>query len=114
VLEGVRLQLDARSPSLLGIAMAGLAILRSRQDDGISAARLLGAWDRIKDEGAGAPPPLALNFFGDTEQQVRAMLGDEAFERAHAEGYAMTMEQARSYTAELAERLATGSPRRPG
>jgi hypothetical protein len=86
------------------MALTSLAVLQKHDGDDVAAARLFGAWSRIKDEGGGAPPPFALSFFGDPEAQARAALGDEAFDRAHAEGYAMTMSQARAYAVELAER----------
>ena len=78
-------------------------MLASHDRDHERAARLLGALSRITEE-AGAPPPLFLAQFGDPEGAARAALGDEGFERAHAEGYAMTMDQARFYVNEVAAR----------
>jgi predicted ATPase/class 3 adenylate cyclase len=100
--EAVELVAEPHSPVMLGIALTSLAVLAKHQGDDVVAARLFGAWSRIKDEGGGAPPPFALSAFGDPEAQARAALGDEAFERAHAEGYAMSEEQARAYILELA------------
>ena len=55
-------------------------------------------------QATGAPPPAFLTQFGDPEGAARAALGDEAFERAHAEGYVMTVGQARLYASEAAAR----------
>jgi tetratricopeptide (TPR) repeat protein len=84
-------------------ALAGSSFLASHDGDHKRAARLLGALNRIT-EGAGAPPPAFLTQFGDPEGAARAALGDEAFEHAHAEGYAMTVDQARFYASEAAAR----------
>jgi predicted ATPase/class 3 adenylate cyclase len=102
--ETVLILAEPKSPMMLGMALTSLAVLQKHDGDDVAAARLFGAWSRIKDEGGGAPPPFALSFFGDPEAQARAALGDEAFDRAHAEGYAMSMEQARAYVLELAGR----------
>jgi predicted ATPase len=102
--ESVALRAQARpSPATLWSALAGSSFLASHDGDHKRAARLLGALSRIT-EGAGAPPPAFLTQFGDPEGAARAALGDEAFERAHAEGYAMTVDQARFYANEAATR----------
>jgi hypothetical protein len=74
--------------------------------DPVAAARLMGASVRIRDEGAGSPPLFAWMLFGDPEAMIRSAIGDAGFERARAEGYAMTIEQARNYTRELLARPA--------
>ena len=103
--EAVAILTELDSPVLLSIALTPLAILESRpQGDPVRAARLLGARSRLQDEGSGAPPSLTA-YFGDPEENARAALGDEAFARAHAEGYAMTNDQTRAYAREIA-----GSP----
>jgi len=105
ILHGaIQVQMTSRSPSVLGIAMGTLAILEVRTGDAVAAARLLGAWDRLREDGVGSPPPFALSLFGDPEAESRSALGDEGFERARREGFAMTQEQARRYTGELIER----------
>jgi predicted ATPase len=100
--EAVVILAEADSPLMLGSALTSLAVLAKHEGDDVAVARLFGALSRIEDEGGGAPPPLAHVAFGDPEGQARAALGDEAFDRAHAEGYAMTMAQARAYAVELA------------
>jgi hypothetical protein len=74
----------------------------SHDGDHERVARLLGFLSHIEDEVAGGPPPIFLRQFGDPEGAARSALGDEAFERAHAEGYTMTIDQARSYANEVA------------
>jgi predicted ATPase/class 3 adenylate cyclase len=101
--EALEILLEPQSPVMVGMALAALTILANWEGDETRAARLLGASARIKDEGAGAPPPIASVFFGDPEATARVALGEEAFERAHAEGYAMTLSQARSYAVELSK-----------
>lgn len=96
--EAVAVLLESHSPLMLTIAMSALSFLAGHEGDHERAARLLGAWTRIKDEGGGAPPAfLMANFFGDWEGDTRRALGGEAYERARAEGYSMTPDQARAY-----------------
>jgi tetratricopeptide (TPR) repeat protein len=103
--EAVALLTDVDSPVMAGMALFSLAVLARTEGDHVTMARLLGAWSRIKDEGGGAPPVFAVaQIIGDPESQAREAMGDEAYERAHAEGYAMTTTQARTFAAELAER----------
>jgi hypothetical protein len=103
--ESIALLVDLRSNVVLvAQALAASSFLANHDSDHERAARLLGALSRARDEGAGAPPPIIVTHFGDPEGDARAALGDEAFERAHAEGYAMTVDQARSYVIEGATR----------
>ena len=103
--EAVTLLADPNSPVMVGITLASVAVLEALQGDSVNAARMFGAWDRIRDQGGGGPPLFALSrLIGDPEGEARAALGDEAFELARAEGYAMTMEQAHAYALELARR----------
>jgi predicted ATPase/class 3 adenylate cyclase len=101
--ESVALAEASSGPATLGSVLAGSSFLASHDGDHERAARLLGALSRIT-EKAGAPPPAFMGQFGDPEGAARAALGDEAFERAYAEGYAMTVDQARSYANEVAAR----------
>jgi predicted ATPase/class 3 adenylate cyclase len=101
--ESVALLGEMRSPVMLGMALAAASFVASYDGDHERAARLLGAGRRVQDDGAGGgPPPIFLRHFGDPEGAARAALGDEAFERAHMEGYAMTADQVRSYAIEAA------------
>jgi predicted ATPase len=78
----------------LAMAVVCRAILAGHSGDHLRAARLLGAWSRFKEEGSASPPPVALAPFGDLESTTRMAIGGQAFERAWAEGYAMTPEAA--------------------
>jgi len=102
--EAVGFLSRSESPVVLGTAVSSVAVLMKYEGNHVATGRLFGARSRITDEGGGVPPNFVLDFFGDPEAEARAALGDEAFERAHAEGYAMTMEQARAYAMELVQR----------
>ena len=102
--EAIAAQMELDSPATLGIAMAMLAVGEMRWGDPVVAARLLGAWEATKDEGVGTLPPIAFALFGDPVAMIREAIGDAGFERAKAEGYAMTIEQSRNYTRELVAR----------
>jgi hypothetical protein len=99
--EAVTIFLEPHSPLMLTIAMSSLSLLASHEGDHERAARFLGAWTRIKDEGGGAPPSFLLMQFGDPEGNARRALGEEAYERARAEGYSMTPDQARAYALDV-------------
>jgi tetratricopeptide (TPR) repeat protein len=59
------------------------------------AARLIGASVRQGEELGGGPPiSVVLPLFGDPEGDARRALGDEEYERAWAEGYAMSLDDA--------------------
>lgn len=101
--EAVTILLEPHRPLMLAIAMFALSFLATRDGDHEQAARLLGAWTRIKDEGGGVPPTFLLaHFFGDPEGDARRALGEEGYERARAEGYSMTPDQARAYALDAA------------
>jgi predicted ATPase/class 3 adenylate cyclase len=101
--QSVALLAELPSPPVVSVAMglAAAAYVASYDGDHERVARLLGVLSRISDEGVGGPPPVFVRQFGDPEGAARAALGDDAFERAHAEGYAMTIDQARSYATEV-------------
>ena len=106
ILRGaIEIQMESRSPVVLGIAMGTLAILKARTGDAVVAARLLGAWDRLREDGAGVPPVFSFSFFGDPKAQIISAIGEMEFQRARADGHAMTFEQARNYTRELIEQV---------
>jgi predicted ATPase/class 3 adenylate cyclase len=96
--------LAGRSTSvMLMMALYAAAVLEANtSDQPVRAGRLFGAVNRLKDEGGGSPPSFVVaTFLGDPEAKVRSALGDEAFERAHSEGYAMTTKQAHAYVLEV-------------
>jgi hypothetical protein len=55
--EAARILLEPHSPLMLATALSALSFLASYEGDHERAAKLMGAWTRIKDEGGGVPPP---------------------------------------------------------
>ncbi len=93
------LEMFARARDTISISMALTSIALVAGDEGHHerAARLVGASARIRDElGGGIPPELA-GRWGDPEKNTRQALGEDAYRRARAEGYAMSTEEAVSY-----------------
>ena len=92
----------AQASDTMSIAMVltGLALLAN--DDGFPerAARLVGASARIRDELGGGIPPELIGRWGDPENDARTALGEDAYDRARAEGYAMDTERAVAYAHE--------------
>jgi predicted ATPase/DNA-binding SARP family transcriptional activator len=94
----------------VGIAhcLTGLARVADALEDRERAARLLGAAERLRlDLGASLPSP-ELPRHERLVQRVRAVLGDEAFAAAWAEGGAAALEEL------LAEAMADEGPARQG
>lgn len=75
--------------------MGYMAELALRRGDVTRAARLLGAWDTLCEEKEGKLefPPWRGDHVG-AIRQVREALGDEAWERAHSAGAAMSLGEA--------------------
>jgi predicted ATPase/class 3 adenylate cyclase len=93
------LEMFARARDTMSISMALTSLALVANDDGRHdrAARLVGAAARIRDElGGGIPPELACRW-GDPEEEARRALGEDAYRRARAEGYAMDTEAAVAY-----------------
>jgi predicted ATPase/class 3 adenylate cyclase len=99
LLEAVEILAEPDSGTLLGMAVSSWALLESQPGGApVRAARLLGIMSRLKEEGSGSPPAFVLEaFFGNAEELTRAALGEDDFARGHAEGHAMTVDQARAY-----------------
>jgi predicted ATPase/class 3 adenylate cyclase len=89
----------AQASDTMSVAMvlAGSALIAN--DDGLPerAARLVGASARIRDELGGGIPPELIGRWGDPASDAKKALGEEAYERARAEGYAMDTESAVAY-----------------
>jgi hypothetical protein len=82
------------------VILRGLAEIASRRTQHRRAARLIGAVARIRDEvwGGGSPQQIPqMPAWGDAEAEARRALGEEAFEHARAEGYAMSRLEAVAY-----------------
>jgi non-specific serine/threonine protein kinase len=84
----------------ISMVLTGLALLAN--DDGLPerAARLVGASIRIRDELGGGIPPELIGRWGDPANDARTALGEDAYDRARAEGYAMDTEAAVGYARE--------------
>ena len=78
----------------LAMAVGARAVVASRTGDQALAARLMGAASRIRDDGGGVPPSYATAAFGDLEAEARDVLGEADYDRARADGYALTEEEA--------------------
>jgi predicted ATPase/class 3 adenylate cyclase len=89
----------AQASDTMSVAMvlAGSALIAN--DDGLPerAARLVGASARIRDELGGGIPPELIGRWGDPASDAKKALGQEAYDRARAEGYAMDTETAVAY-----------------
>ena len=68
---------------------ARIANEEGRHDD---AARLVGAYNRVEDDYDLHIPDVGVAFLGDPRQAANEALGDDAYERAWASGYALTLE----------------------
>jgi hypothetical protein len=55
----------------------------------------------MKDQAEGSAPQISHIVFGDPEADARAALGDDEFERAWAEGYASTVDEAVALALEI-------------
>jgi predicted ATPase len=77
-----------------------LALVENHDGRHWRAAVLLGASARLKEEMGGGPPSFLLPFFGDAEAGAKQALGDQGYERARAEGYAMSLKEAVAFALE--------------
>jgi predicted ATPase/class 3 adenylate cyclase len=88
---------EAGNVVITAVMLVYLAWVAGRRSAHGRAARLLGAVKRIQDEIGGGPTRENIPVWPETEDEARRGLGDEAFEQARAEGYAMSLEEAVSY-----------------
>ena len=98
--EALEMFAQARDTMSIAMALTGFAIVAI--DDGLHerAARLVGASARIRNEFGGGIPPELIGRWGDPAKDALGALGDDAYERARAEGYAMDTETAAAYAQE--------------
>ncbi|MGH2828827.1 MAG: hypothetical protein ACRDKF_17880, partial [Actinomycetota bacterium] len=78
-----------------------LAVMACHDGHHRRAARLLGAWNMMNEQAEARAPEVSYIAFGDPEADTRAALGDEEFERAWAEGYASTVDEAVAFAQEV-------------
>jgi predicted ATPase/class 3 adenylate cyclase len=98
--EAVDIMIQAEAPLLFAPILVRLAFVANLDGRHHRAARLLGASEFMRESNGGGPPPIAMAHFGDSERDARAALGDDEFERARAEGRAMTMDEIVAFAAE--------------
>lgn len=92
--EGLEFARLAGDPRAVAMALEGLAGADALADEGVRAARLLGAAARAR-EAAGAPLPVAERFDVDRiTAAVRGLLGDAALEGEWAHGHEWTLSEA--------------------
>ncbi len=97
------LTLVAAAENVIGtaIVLRFFAIAASRRDQHHRVARLVGVSDRIQEEAGGVGWGDIVGMFGDAEGAARRALGDSAFERLRAEGYALESDAGVAYALEL-------------
>jgi predicted ATPase/class 3 adenylate cyclase len=103
--EALGMFVQASDTMSVAMVLTGFALIAN--DDGLPerAARLLGASARIRDELGGGIPPELIGRWGDPASDAMNALGEEAYERARAEGYAMDTETAVAYARENDKRV---------
>jgi len=96
------LALVAAAENVIGTAVVlrFFAIAASKKEQHDRAARLIGVSERIQEEVGGGGWGEMMGVFGDAEGAARRVLGDPAFERIRAEGYAMDPQAAVAYALE--------------
>jgi predicted ATPase/DNA-binding SARP family transcriptional activator len=81
----------------IGYGLAGIASINAAHGSWKRAARLLGAANALTAEVGATPEPLERRILETTATCVRAQLGASAFTTAHAEGHAMSLQDAVAY-----------------
>jgi predicted ATPase/class 3 adenylate cyclase len=101
--EALEMFAQARDGLSISMTLTSSALVANDEGRHERAARLVGAAARIRDElGGGVPPELA-GRWGDPEADARRALGEDAYQSARAEGYAMDSETAVAYALEGGE-----------
>jgi tetratricopeptide (TPR) repeat protein len=96
--ESAALMAESGSRMLMSTVLLPLALVENLDGQHERAARLIGASMRQSEELGGGPPTFVfLSFLGDPEADARQALGDEDYERAWAQGYAMSLDDAVAY-----------------
>jgi tetratricopeptide (TPR) repeat protein len=97
--ESLLMVTEAGNDVIAAVMLVFLAWVASRKASYQRAARLIGAVERTREEIKGGPTREASPEWVDAEHEARRALGDEAFERARAQGFTLTLEEAISYAA---------------
>ena len=91
--EAIGIVGDSDSPFVVATVVIPCALLANLEGRHRRAACLVGAWERLVEDFEVHFPEIGLNHYGDPAVEARAALGDEAFERDRAEGFAMSVDQ---------------------
>jgi non-specific serine/threonine protein kinase len=97
--EAVLLEAETENPMTMVGTLFLLAVAAVHHDRHRRAASLLGASARIRDDLGGGPPAV-VTAQHKPDSDARQALGDEEYERARAEGYAMTLDEAVAFALE--------------
>jgi tetratricopeptide (TPR) repeat protein len=101
--EGVTLSEQMGDRANIAYCLEGLAVVANARGEAERSGRLIGAAEGLH-EAVGVPVYLYYkphrSRYERTVAAVRSQLGEEAFEEARAEGWAMTFEQAVAYALE--------------
>jgi predicted ATPase/class 3 adenylate cyclase len=101
--EAVKMQTEAEPPMLyFAGSLFVLALVAIREGRHRRAARLLGAASRVRHD-LGGGPPATIYLRDDPESDVRRVLGDQEYEQARAEGYAMSLDEAITFALDESE-----------
>lgn len=103
--EGLHLAGEVRDQTNLAYYLEGWAVVLGARGEAERSARLMGASQKLREAAEVATynyltPSRPL--YEQTAARVRARMGDEAFDRASAEGRAMTLSEAVAYALEPA------------
>jgi predicted ATPase/class 3 adenylate cyclase len=98
--EALALFTQAKDTLGVSIVLRGLALVANEYGLPERAARLVGAAARIRDDLGGGVPPELMGRWGDPAGDARRALGEDAYEQARAEGYAMDAESAVAFADE--------------
>jgi predicted ATPase/class 3 adenylate cyclase len=101
--EALQIFAQARDGLSISMGLTSLALIANDEGRHERAARLLGASARIRDELGGGVPPEIAGRWGDPEADAQKALGEDAYGRARAEGYAMDTDAAVAYANEPGE-----------
>jgi predicted ATPase/class 3 adenylate cyclase len=103
--EAIEIHAQDRDNLSISMSLTSLALIANDEGHHERAARLVGAAARMRDELGGGVPPEFAGRWGDPDKDARRALGEDAYRRARAEGYAMHSEEAVAYALEDREQL---------
>ncbi|MGH2657486.1 MAG: adenylate/guanylate cyclase domain-containing protein [Actinomycetota bacterium] len=98
--EAIEIHAQDRDQLSISMSLTSFALIANDQGHHERAARLVGAAARMRDELGGGVPPEFVSRWGDPDEDARRALGEDAYRRTRAEGYAMDSEEAVAYAVE--------------